>query len=55
MSKTCELCYGEVLDCENLYNMGYGIRYGFKQVDYLEEHGECLIPAQAIGKLKKIG
>ena len=26
MSKTCELCYGEVLDCENLYNMGYGIR-----------------------------
>ena len=31
------------------------IRYGFKQVDYLEEHGECLIPAQAIGKLKKIG
>ena len=24
MSKTCELCYGEVLDCENLYNMGYG-------------------------------
>ena len=24
MSKTCELCYGEVLDCENLYNVGYG-------------------------------
>ena len=24
MSKTCELCYGEVLDFENLYNMGYG-------------------------------
>ena len=23
MSKTCELCYGEVLDCENLYNVGY--------------------------------
>ena len=26
MSETCELCYGEVLDFENIYNMGYGIR-----------------------------
>ena len=26
MSNTCELCYGEVLDYENLYNVGYGLR-----------------------------
>lgn len=25
MSKMCELCYDDVMDCENLYNMGYGI------------------------------
>ena len=26
MSNTCELCYGKILDYENLYNVGYGLR-----------------------------
>ena len=26
MSNICELCYDEVLDYENLYNVGYGLR-----------------------------
>lgn len=31
------------------------IRNGERYLEYLEEHAECIIAAQAIGKLKKIG
>lgn len=31
------------------------VRFGDRYLEYLEEHAECIIPTQAIGKLKKIG